>query len=260
MKYDDALGEEISTFGQKEISQLVTNEDWIIVRLNLRTFSHFSSCTGKPFDQRFSQTMKQTTKFLFEEFKPVLSYTHSDEINLLFRSDNASLGDDLITTTAACAGKASAIFAIEMHKHEPEIIEKHLPSFNGVAQGASPEIAASYFLWREQKARKDAVILVALNKFSQTEVNGKSPDVINEMLVSRGINYHEDYPSSFRRGTIIRKRKVKMPLTETELSKIPEKFREQKRGQTFSRSQIVEIEDHPPLHEIHHCRQAIMTY
>jgi len=61
---------------------------YLIVRLDGKDFHRLPSIYGfrQPFDKNFHSLMVKTAKSLFRklEFKPLFSYTFSDEINLLF--------------------------------------------------------------------------------------------------------------------------------------------------------------------------------
>lgn len=60
----------------------------IIARLDGRNFHTFTKDLKRPFDERFSGEMIQTTKDLISETQAIIVYTQSDEITLLFYAND----------------------------------------------------------------------------------------------------------------------------------------------------------------------------
>jgi tRNA(His) 5'-end guanylyltransferase len=82
--------------------------------------------------------------------------------------------------------------------------------------------AANMFLWRELDATRNSVQMVGQAHFSHKQLHGKKGSEIQEMLwQEKKINWN-DYPSFFKRGTFIIRKKVMKP---PDLEKVPEKHR-----------------------------------
>jgi tRNA(His) 5'-end guanylyltransferase len=68
--------------------------------------------------------------------------------------------------------------------------------------------AANVFLWREIDATRNSVQMAGRAYFSHAEVTNKNGSEIQEMLFQRyGINWN-DYPTFFKRGVYILRKKV----------------------------------------------------
>ncbi|WP_228408189.1 MULTISPECIES: tRNA(His) guanylyltransferase Thg1 family protein [unclassified Chryseobacterium] len=87
--------EEIEAVMRKNESlseQYILPENFMIVRLDGRGFTRPTKeklSLEKPFDQKFSQAMIDTTKHLFTiGFRVLYGYTQSDEISLLIHKDD----------------------------------------------------------------------------------------------------------------------------------------------------------------------------
>ncbi|KAJ3156794.1 hypothetical protein HDU86_003560 [Geranomyces michiganensis] len=69
---------------ENEIDPAVRSEQPFIIRLDGCAFSTFTKGIVKPFDSRLTDAMVETTKDLVQRFVPVMGYTCSDEISLVF--------------------------------------------------------------------------------------------------------------------------------------------------------------------------------
>ena len=64
--------------------------------------------------------------------------------------------------------------------------------------------------------------MAAQSVYSSKQLHKKSSQQIHEMLHEKGINW-DKYPTYFKRGTYIQKKKVLRPYTPNELVILPEK-------------------------------------
>jgi tRNA(His) 5'-end guanylyltransferase len=274
-RYEDAMGDMLKAIEGHETSRQVVPGECAMIRLDGMVFSKFTSSLEKPYDTLMADAMKATATRLLEDCSPDFVYTQSDEITMVFGPDKILPFDGrLMKMAGAYAGQASTIFAFEALKRfrnginnclrsvEPERqqeqvaafleffdwMDRKAPAFDGRAFSVEPEIAAQFLVWREIDARRNASLGAGRATFTQAQLGGKSPGDIKDMLTEIGIDFYTKYPNHYRRGTFMRKRQVKMMLTEEELARIPEKIRDSKRGQTFVRSRVVEVEDRPPFY------------
>jgi tRNA(His) guanylyltransferase len=103
-----------------------------------------------PFDQRFRDMMVATTRHLMTcGFNIVYGCTHSDEISLLFHSQEDSFGRTLRKLISILAGEASAAFALQLGS---------VASFDGrISQLPSRQRVVDYFRWRAEDAHHNAL-------------------------------------------------------------------------------------------------------
>lgn len=59
----------------------------VIARLDVKGFSKFTKGLKRPYDERLSNLMIETTKYLVKETNANCGYTQSDEITLVWYTD-----------------------------------------------------------------------------------------------------------------------------------------------------------------------------
>ncbi|MBY3151180.1 hypothetical protein HFO56_02000 [Rhizobium laguerreae] len=284
-KYEDAMGDLLKACEAVETERRVAPGECAMIRLDGMVFSKFTASMTKPYDTVMADAMKATAARALEVFAPDFVYTQSDEITMVFGPDRLIPFDGrLMKMASAYAGKVTSFFTFEVMKRfkggietlrkDVEIaresgdaaaahnladsvsgfidmfdwLSRTAASFDGRAVSVDMDMAAQFLVWREIDARRNGALGAGRAVLEASQIGGKSPGDIKDMLRDLGIDYHADYPTHFRRGTFMRKRDIEMTLTEQELARIPEKIRESKRGQTFLRSRVVEVEDRPPFY------------
>jgi len=79
----DQIGDRMKEYEKSSSTKLDRNLPFI-VRIDGHHFSKFTKGFKRPFDIRIHDTMVKTTEDLLNTFSPVLGYTQSDEITLVF--------------------------------------------------------------------------------------------------------------------------------------------------------------------------------
>lgn len=192
----------------------------ILARLDGRCFSSFTKGLARPYDERLSRLMVDTTRHLVEESSgATLGYTQSDEITLVFipPSRGEVFFDGRVQKlTSTLAAMASVYF----NRHLP-FKQDHLPTFD-CRTWQVPDLAeaANCLLWRERDATKNSITMAARCYYSDTALFGKKGDEKQDMLFAKGVNWN-DYPAFFKRGTYIVRRRVDAPFTAEEIATLP---------------------------------------
>ena len=201
----------------------------LVARLDGKSFHTFTKGLKRPYDERLSKLMVDTTAALVERFQADIGYTQSDEITLIWTSspeDAAELNFDgrLQKIETLTASFASVRFNKGLAEALPEKADES-PIFDCRAY-VVPNLQEAYhaLLWRQQDATKNAISMAAQSFYSQKELNGKHSNELQEMIFQKGQNFN-DYPFFFKRGTFVRREKVLRELTPAERSAIPEKYR-----------------------------------
>jgi tRNA(His) guanylyltransferase len=243
----------------------------IIIRLDGKSFSKFTSDMEKPFDNDFSQAMINTAKFLVSKTNAKIAYTQSDEITLLLYDNNvkySAMFDARVQKICSVFSSfASTYFLAEMMKRFPSKVDKFFDqvlndheSWDGTGNAkdapvfdcrafAVPNKTEAYnaFLWREQDATKNSIIMVAQSKYPHKKLMGLNGNEKQAMLMADyGINWN-DFSASQKRGTYVRKEKIEIKLSDEELNIIPEIGRPV--DGLVTRSKIIEM-DMPPINKI----------
>ena len=84
---EDTLGIYCKELENKFTKERADKTKPLLARLDGRAFHTYTKGLKRPYDERLSACMIETTKALIEEFHPRIVYTQSDEISLLFYAD-----------------------------------------------------------------------------------------------------------------------------------------------------------------------------
>jgi tRNA(His) 5'-end guanylyltransferase len=203
----------------------------------------------RPFDIHMSEAMMDTTKALVEEFKPVVGYTQSDEITVLFLNPEHLFDGRYQKTVSVLAGFCSSYFAQRASSHyQLWDLTDPTPHFDcRVWQVPWLEDALDVFAWREADAIKNSITMAAQSCCSHKQLMGKDSMDKLQILKDKGIQW-DQYPTHFKRGVFFKRRLVEKTLTEDERCAIPERNRPSE-GETYIRS-VIEQVDIPPLKSI----------
>jgi len=233
----------------------------IIARLDGKGFSKFTKGLRRPYDERLSKLMVETTKYLAKETNANCAYTQSDEITLVFYTDKigSSLYYDgrLFKLIGDLAAMASVYFNRNLLEYLPEKKDE-MPRFDcRVYNVPTLDEAVNSFLWREMDATKNSISMAAQSFYSHNELDGKNGKVKQEMLFEKGINWN-NYPSFFKRGTYVQRQVISGKLTNDELEKLPPKHNARTNPDfSFERKVISEL-DLPPLSKVENKIEVII--
>ena len=239
-----SLDSRMRQYEQIETERRVMSMLPVYIRLDGRCFSQFTKDMEKPFDYKMNNVMINVTKNLVGETNALIGYTQSDEINLILEgsSDNehSDFGNKIHKLTSVIAGMTSSLFLLNYIVYfdvYPYSIET-LPTFDCRVINLPTETeAANMILWRNLDATKNAITSAASILFTAKELLNKSGPEKQEMMFQEGINFN-DYPEHFKRGTFVKKIKVKEEIDQETWDKIPEfnkpKSREVVRGKVIS--------------------------
>jgi len=227
MSSKDNLGDKLKDLEQAEAGRKVMKGLPVMARLDGRGFSRFTKGLARPYDQRMSQLMIDTTSYLVEETHALTGYCQSDEITLCWYHGYEDAADymfdgkyqKLVSTLAAMA---TAYF----NKHLPTVLPEKadaLPTFD-CRVWQVPTVREVYlnYLWREQDATKNSISMAAHHYFSHKSLQGKTGNEKQQMLMTeKGVNWN-DYPVFFKRGTYVQRKQFEVELSPETLAKIPE--------------------------------------
>jgi len=243
----DDFGDRIKRYEAGETEQYFMPLLPIYARIDGRCFSGFTSGLRRPYDERITRAMVETTRYLVEETHARIGYTQSDEISLVWqqdRYDSESLfGGKVHKLVSVLASMATAKFNQFCLADDTlrERAMKLLPVFDcRVFQLPNRTEASNAFLWREKDATKNAISMAARSFYPHRELDGKSSAQMQEMIFQKGQNFN-DYPAFFKRGTFVRRITEQRPFTPEELARIPEKHRPTP-DTLVTRSRVVELE------------------
>lgn len=254
MKHQDYLGDRMKVYERVETSRALNPSLPVYARIDGRGFSKLTRDMERPYDERMSNAMIETTRYLVEKTHALIGYTQSDEISLVFEA-GPNEGSDILFSgkiqkmTSVLAAQATAAFINALLETEDfrHYVER-FPHFDArVFQLPNREEAAEAFLWRARDAYKNSSSMAARAYYSHSMLHKKTAREMREMLMDRGVDF-EEYPEFFKRGTWLRRVTTSRALTELEWGKIPEKHRPSIETE-FDRSEV-KIIDMPDFNRV----------
>jgi tRNA(His) 5'-end guanylyltransferase len=240
MKRDD-LGNRMKTFYEEIPKTKLMRRCPVICRLDGKAFHTFTRGFKRPFDDVLIKTMQETAKYLCENIQGCqLAYTESDEISLLLidyqRFETSAWFDyeiqKMCSISASMATMAfnkffevfikeeNYIFSDEMLEngdYNPNYKNKELFNIWTVHKQAAKkgamfdarvfniprEEVTNYFYWRQLDASRNSIQMVGQVNFSHKELQNKSCNDIQDMLMTqKGINWN-DFPTYQKRGSCV---------------------------------------------------------
>lgn len=222
----DGFGDRMKRYERRWTGQKVMPGVPVIARIDGKCFSSWTRGLPKPYCQRLSDLMVETTKTLVDESSAVLGYTQSDEITLVWSDSQTPYFDGKAQKmTSVLASVATAQFNSMIPEFVPDRKGK-LALFDCRVWDVPCRVeAANAVLWREVDATKNSISAAARAHFSHKSLHGLSGKQMQEKLFSEaGVNWN-DYPSFFKRGVYIRRTKRLKTLSDEDLARIPERHR-----------------------------------
>ncbi len=221
----DDLGDRMKMYEMEEAGRRCAPGLPILARIDGRSFSRFTSGLERPFDRRLSELMVETLKFLVHETGASCGYTQSDELTLAWHApdpESQILFDGRISKLVSVLASLTTVY---FNRHLPRLLPAEyadrLPHFDArVWTVPSREEGANVFLWREFDASKNSISMAARAHYSHKQLDNKNGAEMIEMLRDKGVDWHE-YPSFFKRGTYVQRRKTLRRFRADELEVLP---------------------------------------
>ena len=240
MKRDD-LGNRMKTFYEQIPKARLMRRTPVVIRIDGKAFHTFTRGFKRPFDDVLIMTMQETAKYLCENIQGCsLAYTQSDEISLLLidyqRFETSAWFDyEIQKMTSISASMATMAFNrifndlvreyrfnngenFDLSTKEGE--EKHYllqaykssmdkgAMFDSRVFNIPREEVTNYFYWRQLDASRNSIQMVGQANFSHKELQNKSCNDIQDILMTqKGINWN-DFPTYQKRGSCVVRNKV----------------------------------------------------
>ena len=233
MKRDD-LGNRMKTFYEEIPKTKLMRRTPVVIRIDGKAFHTFTRGFKRPFDDILIKTMQETAKYLCENIQGCqLAYVQSDEISLLLidyqRFETSAWFDyemqKMCSISASMATMAfNKIFRDTVGElHIKGALEKEYSCilYKAAQKGAMfdsrvfnipREEATNYFYWRQLDASRNSIQMVGQANFSHKELQHKSCNDIQDMLMTqKGINWN-DFPAYQKRGSCVVRNKIVLEL------------------------------------------------
>lgn len=226
MPVHDDLGCRMKTFYEQIPKTRLMRRCPVVIRCDGRSFHTFTRKFQKPFDEVLIKTMQETMKYLCENIQGcVLGYTQSDEITLILvdykkLTSSAFFDYEVQKICSITASMATMAFNKFFEKNIQEFSEsnecrgldiKYLDIYReALNKGAMfdarcfnipKEEVTNLVYWRQLDATRNSIQMVGQANFSHRELQNKSCNDIQDMLMlQKGINWN-NLPTYQKRGS-----------------------------------------------------------
>ena len=222
----------------------------VIIRLDSRAGHTFTKGFKRPFDEIFMKSMQETAKYLCENIQGCqCAYIQSDEITLLL-VDYEKLNteswfdyriDKIISISAAMATLAfnkyftsnAEMYIDDFYEawNHSDVEEKYVKVlkkaikmglvFDSRVFNLPKEEVTNNFYWRQLDASRNSIQMVGQANFSHKELQHKSCNDIQDMLMTqKGINWN-DFPAYQKRGSCVVKENYFQSCEDGKFIKLP---------------------------------------
>lgn len=226
MAVHDDLGNRMKEYYENIPKTKLMRRCPVILRIDGKAFHTFVRGFQKPFDEVLIKTMQETMKYLCENIQGcVLGYTQSDEITLVLVdykkfTSQAWFDYEVQKMCSIAASMATMAFNKFFRDNVGDYLyenydEQYLADYietlqNAVDKGAMfdcrcfnipKEEVTNCIYWRQLDASRNSIQMVGQANFSHKELQNKSCNDIQDMLmVQKGINWN-DLPIYQKRGS-----------------------------------------------------------
>ena len=236
MPVHDDLGCRMKTFYEQIPKTKLMRRCPVAIRIDGKAFHTFTRGFQKPFDEVLIKSMQETMKYLCENIQGcVLGYTQSDEITLILvdykkLTSSAWFDYEVQKICSIAASMVTMAFNKRFIDNYLDYISTLKPDFtndsdrktvsayiNASNKGAMfdcrcfnipKEEVTNLVYWRQLDASRNSIQMVGQANFSHKELQNKSCNDIQDMLmIQKGINWN-DLPTYQKRGTCCVRNKI----------------------------------------------------
>lgn len=218
MPVHDDLGTRMKTFYEQVPQTKLLRRTPVAIRIDGKAFHTFTKGFQRPFDEVLRNAMNETMKYLCENIQGcALGYCQSDEITLIlidYKTLNSEAWFDyevqkLCSISASMAtmtfnkyfGVYANTYALTNPCNHSQYTRKiNTAMFDARCFNIPREEVTNLIYWRQLDAIRNSIQLVGQSYFSHRELQNKSCDDIQDMLMKVYNIDWNNYPTSFKRG------------------------------------------------------------
>lgn len=208
----DEIGKRMKAYYEQIPKIKLMRRTPVAVRIDGKAFHTFTKGFDKPFDPILICTMQETMRYLCEQIQGcVLGYTQSDEITLILidykKLTSAAWFDYEVQKMCSIA---ASIATMQFNRVFREVAAGKEQYRKALEKGAlfdarcfniPREEVTNLLYWRQLDASRNSVQMVGHAHFSHKELQSKSCNEIQDMLMQKkGINWN-DIPTEQKRGS-----------------------------------------------------------
>lgn len=235
MPVHDDLGVRMKTFYEQIPKTKLMRRCPVAIRIDGKAFHTFTRGFQKPFDEVLIESMQETMKYLCENIQGcVLGYTQSDEITLIlvdYKKLTSSAWFDYEVQKICSIAASMATMAFnkffannvgdyctynyecmdDTHEDYEHILSLAIDKgamFDARCFNIPKEEVTNLVYWRQLDASRNSIQMVGQANFSHKELQNKSCNDIQDMLMTqKGINWN-DLPTYQKRGSCCVRNKI----------------------------------------------------
>lgn len=226
MAVHDDLGNRMKEYYENIPKTKLMRRCPVILRIDGKAFHTFTRGFQKPFDEVLIKAMQETMKYLCENIQGcVLGYTQSDEITLVlvdYKKFTSQAWFDYEVQKMCSIAASTTTMAFNKffrdnvgdylyENYDEQYLADYIETLqNAVDKGAMfdcrcfnipKEEVTNCIYWRQLDASRNSIQMVGQANFSHKELQNKSCNDIQDMLmVQKGINWN-DLPIYQKRGS-----------------------------------------------------------
>ncbi len=242
--YEVRMGDIFKQIEHETYDEILATQNFVI-RVDGRAFHTFTRGMEKPYSFILNDCRRYAAQAVLRSMKPDFAYHQSDEISYVWTAvENPETQvhpfngrvDKLVSLAASLTTAAFLKRYIELTGDFSKT-----PHFDGRLAGRFDSIddAILCVQWRENDAMRNSVQMLGQSMFSHKQLQGKNVFAVAQMCKEAGVDWKNDMPPEFSRGTYVTVGPVDFPITEEMRMAIPEKHRPAE-GTIVTRSQFKE--------------------
>ena len=199
---NDAIGDRMKDQYENRTRISLPRRTYTILRVDGKAFHSYCHGLEKPYDKMFMEAMDVTASEMLRQIMgSEFAYVQSDEISFLltdFAKPNTEAWFDANLQKMASVGAAMATAYFTQLR-----TSSGLPMFDARVFTIPDHIEVeNYFIWRQQDAVRNSILMLAQHYYSPKQMHGKTCSALQDMIYVKGDNWN-DHPARFKRGGLV---------------------------------------------------------
>ena len=172
---------------------------YTILRLDGKAFHTYTRHMQRPYDTTFMNAMDAVMHVMLPEIMGAeFAYTQSDEISILLtdfakHTTEAWFDGNVQKQVSVAASMATCLFNQRPGMSPTAMFDCRAFTI------PDPVEVENYFIWRQQDAVRNSILMLAQHHYSHKEMHCKNTSVLQDMIHAKGDNWN-DHPARFKRG------------------------------------------------------------
>jgi tRNA(His) 5'-end guanylyltransferase len=216
---NDAIGDRMKGQYENRTRIFLPRRTYTILRVDGKAFHSYCAKMERPYDVKFMGAMDVTAATMLKELMGAeFAYIQSDEISFLLTdfaktSTEAWFDGNVQKMASVGASMATAVFSAQMGCGLPMFDARvfTIPDYVEVE---------NYFVWRQQDAVRNSILMLAQHYYSPKEMHGKNCSVLQDMIHDKGDNWN-NHPTRFKRGGFVWYNRETLPYPSWEIDDAP---------------------------------------